>query len=232
MLLSETMITIGRQPLELGPHDLAALQQGVSAQLPWFASRAAAGVTAELITQPFFAYHRVVEIMSLVPHPARSVHVAFLPTGQVCVLTANLAGFCGMAAVDAPRAPLADARTVLIYANLADHWTCENSVPGELLLNSLDEVPWHPELDEVDQLVVETLQETVADHVAPPRAELHGGIWRVHKWVLTNATLIHRRLDVQPNGQVARHDELMDRELPVPSGQHWGMVQGRLVPVG
>lgn len=225
------MIPIGRQPLQLGPHDLAALQQGVSAQLPWFTARATAGVSAELITQPFFSYHRIVEVMSQVPHPALSVHVAFLPTGQVCVLTANLAGFCGVAAADPPPCwPGAEAAQ--IYANLADYWTTENTTYGELLLNNFDEIPWHSELDEVDRMVVETLQETVAAHVAPPAAEQRDGVWLMHKWVLTACTLIRRRLEVQPNGQVARHDEVMDNELPVPPGRYWGMVNGRLVPTG
>ncbi len=225
------MITIGRQPLQLDPHDLAALQQGVAAQLPWFAPRASAGVSAELITQPFFTYHRIVEVMSQLPHPAQSVHVAFLPTGQVCVLTANLAGFCGMASVDPPQA-LTDPQTALIYANMADYWTTENTAYGELLLNAFDEIPWHAELDEVDQMVVETLEETVAQHVAPPQAELQGGVWVVNKWILTGARLLRRNLMIYQDGQVARHDEQMDKELPVPTGQHWGMVDGRLVPVG
>ena len=230
-MLSWGMISIGRQPLQLGPHDLAALQQGVAAQLPWFAARTAASVNAELITQPFFSFHRIVEICSQVPHPAQSVHVAFLPTGQVCVLTANLAGFCGMAAADPPT-PLTDQQTAQIYANLADYWTTENTAYGELLLNSLDEIPWQADLDEVDRVVVETLQEEVAQHVAPPRAELQDGIWQMHKWVLTASKLLHRQLRVTPAGQVSRHDELVDQELPVPPGQYWGMVDGRLVPVG
>ncbi len=203
----------------------------MAAQLPWFAERAAGSVTAELITQPFFSYHRVVEILSHVPHPAQSVHVAFLPSGQVCVLTANLAGLCGMAMVDPPRI-LSDEQTALAYANMADYWTTDNTAHGELLLGSLDDVPWHDDLDEVDQMVVESLRETVAADIALPRAERQGNVWVVVKWVLTAARLYRRTLMVYQDGQVARHDELLDQELPVPPGQHWGMVDGRLVPVG
>lgn len=226
------MVEIRREALQLSTLEAQSLQRAIAQQLPEFGPRVTAGgLETELIIQPWFARHRVIEVMAKAHFPAQAVHVAFNEAGQCGVLTGNQVVFNAMVTADPPPR-ISSAEEATVYANLADHWTTESGL-GELLLASFDDIPWHDGLHEVDEVLIEDLAEQVGELIGPPRLIAQGPRgYALEKWILAAAQLLHRVLHVGIGGSFERKDQLIDGELPVPRGSVWGMVDGRLVPTG
>jgi hypothetical protein len=54
----------------------------------------------------------------------------------------------------------------------------------------------------------------------------------VASWVISSRRLIFRELHVPPDGQMLRDERIWAEGLGVFPGKVWGMVSGRLVPIG
>jgi hypothetical protein len=215
----------------LRPLEVAALKRAVDMQRPEFGPRlTSGGIVTEAIKQPWFARHRVIEVMSQTVFPAMTIHVVFGPDGGCGVLTGNPAVFEAMVAADPPPR-LADAQSATIYANVADYWTTESPL-GELGISSLDEIPWLAEIDDIELMMVEALQDAVGAEVSAPSIRSTDDGFVQVRWVVSAAQLLRREVHVSRGGQVRRTDELVEGDLPVHPGRMWGMVDGRLVPTG
>ncbi len=224
------MAQLGRQSIKLGPQAINSLRGAVGFQYPQFAPRVSGGIQTELIEQPWFARHKVVEVNSVAHFPAKSITVAFDEQALCGVLTANLAVFNAIVAADPPPR-IADLDDALVYGNIADHWTSESGL-GELVVASLDEVPWAEDLDPIEQMLIDDLAEQVGQLIEPLRIVRRENSFVIEKWVVAAAQLIRREVEIAPSGRVDRRDQLIDSELPCPKGEIWGMVGGRLVPIG
>jgi len=225
------MVDITRERIRLSPAELLALKGAVGFQLPQFGPRVSAGdIRLSLMHQPWFVRHRIVEIESPGTFPAYQVHCAFDTAGQCGILTGNLVVLNAVVTADPPPR-LAAADDAVVYANLIDHWTTESRL-GELLIHSLDEIPWFEELDPVEEMLIEDLGEQVGHLMGPLKVRAEGTGFVVEKWLLIACQLIYRELHVSADGHVERRDKVVDTELPCPKGEMWGMVDGRLVPTG
>lgn len=221
------MTALTRQPLHLSPHQRQSLAQA----LPWPASRTAPDtpLETEVLLQPWFQNHRIVEVRSPLPHPPLQAHLALAPDDAWLLLTGHLETLNHLARRDPPS--LQTDQEALRYANLVDWWTTESRL-GELLLDSFQEIPWLRPLSPEQRAYVRHLEDRFAAQIHPLRIERQEGAWGVTKWLLSAARLLRRTLTVTPQGQLSRQDEVLAEDLPCPRGEFWGFVDGRLVPIG
>ena len=234
-------IRVVPQPTTLTGPEQDDLRRAVTTQLPaWLPDLS--GVDFLLLEQPFFRAHRICEAQRRGGFPARRFHFV-LPAGAggapspsagsaipgALVLTGHLGNLQAVCAAEPPLLP--DVDTARAFANIGDFWTTESAL-GELLLNSFAEIPWEKNLPPSEQAIVDSLRDSVAAHLQPPQVEPTPDGVRVSKWILSNRALIRRELVVSARGQLSRRDEVLDEALPVPPGNLWGMLNGRLVPTG
>lgn len=224
------MISIERRTLTLTPDEDRAVGQVLSERAPAFFALLNDGLATTLVTQPFFRRHRIVELEATGAFPARSMVLALPETGAPRILSAALPALNKLAGDDPP--PRIDGGgTARIYANLCDEWTTE-SEHGELVIDSLEEIPWFDDLDPAEQGLVARLRDTFGAAIGPLEVEATASGWDVTKWLVASRMLVRRRLSVASTGHLLRQDVVYERALPVAHGLVWGVVQGRLVPVG
>ena len=223
---------IERRTIRLLPREVEALRGAVALDRPAFEPRlAAGGLRTDQLLNPWFSTFRIIEVASEHVPPARMIHVALGPeTGRV--LSGNLSALNAIARHDPP--PRIDTpEAARNYANITDFWTTESEL-GELLIGSLDEVPWYEDMDPVEEILIQDLAEQLAGQLGQPWIAPRGdaGGFVLVKWVVSNRSLIRRELHITPAGGVTRIEEVIDSELPVAPGRVWGMRGGRLVPIG
>ena len=224
------MISIERRAVTLSPAEERALRQHLLENAPGFADALQEGAATALVTQPFFRRHRIIEVEATGAFPVRSMFLALTAGGEPRILTGSLVTLNRLVGEDPP--PRIDAGgTARIYANVCDEWT-RDSEHGELVIDSLDELPVFDTLEPAERALVEDLHVRLGDVVAPIDVQPGDAGWEVTKWLVASRALIHRRLRVAPTGHLLREDTVCERGLPVAMGLVWGFVDGRLVPVG
>ena len=223
------MLQLARTKIQLMPAELAELRAAVEKGAPEFAHRLANPTEVDRIEQPWFVRHRVLDVQSAVPFPARRIHVV-AAEGEMRVLTAHLEHLQETAAADPP-ADLDGAENAAAYAGYGNAWTRVHAL-GELKVGSFDEIPWYGDLDDAQRKVIDDLRATWGPEIRPETRRLSFDGWVFHSWWIAMGKLIERELVVPRDGQLRRIDQVRAAELPVPPGNHWQFVNGRLVPVG
>jgi hypothetical protein len=224
------MLRLSRAKIQLSPAELGPLRAAVERDAPEFAHRLANPIEVDRLEQPWFRRHRVLDVQSAVPFPARRLHVAVGPDGAVRVLTARLANLQAVAADDPPL-DLDDEENAEAYAAYGNAWTSAHAL-GELKLGSFGEIPWHASLDEGQRRVIEEVRARWGASIQPETRRRGPDGWAFHSWWLAMGKLIERELVVPRDGRLRRTDQVHAAELPVPPGNHWQFVNGRLLPVG
>ncbi len=218
------------QVVYLPDEDLAALRACVRDNYPSFLGRFDARPEIRELGQPYFGRHRVLELASAMPLPARRLHLALSEWGEVLPLSGRAARFQALCRADPPP-PINAAGVALDYALFADFVTTEGEL-GELTLHRFSDIPFHAELDRTDRIIRESVRDTVGEQIGSPVATESEGGWTVIKWVVSEGALIRRELTVGRDGAFRRANDVLEPELPVPLGRIWGVVDGRVVPVG
>jgi hypothetical protein len=217
-------------PVRLGADHLGHLRATIEQQAPRFAPRLTGPLLAFEICQPFFARHRVLQVQSPSPFPATAIHCVW-DGAAMAVLTGRLDHLVAVAEADPPSG-LTDAGTARVYGNLVDAWTSGNWL-GDLQVGSFAEIPWKSPLTDEERDRVEDLRARFETDIQPPvlvRGPASGYV--LSRWIVADRHLIARRLHLPADGQVRREDDVRAEDLPVHPGRVWGMVDGRLIPIG
>jgi hypothetical protein len=222
MQLTRTVIT-------LSPQEQDQLEAAVRADAASFLDRLAGNLKIERIEQPWFRRHRIVEVASPMPMPARRLFVAFYD-GGVSVLNARIDHLQRVAAHDPPL-NLDDEANAAAYATYGNAWT-RVYANGELKIGTFSDIPWHANLGADEQARVDELGKRVGDAIAPEQHRRTDGGWVIRTWWVAHRMLIEREITVPLDGQLTRNDTIHAEDLPLPAGQVWRMVNGRYLPVG
>jgi hypothetical protein len=223
------MIEPPRTPIRLTTDELSRLQVEVNRDAPQFADRLDRFLEVEQLALPWFRKHRILDLRANLPFPARRIYVA-AGAARMRVLTGHLENLRAVAAADPP-AELGDEASAKDYAVHCNGLAAAYPV-GELAIASFDEIPFVAQPDERRQQTIDDLRARFAARIhAEERARTDEG-WTFHSWLVASSSLIERTLIVPPDGAMVRRDTVHAAHLPVPYGTHWGMRNGRLVPIG
>lgn len=220
---------LGRTTITLSSEEQAQLETAVRAEAASFIDRLAGNLKIERIDQPWFRRHRVLEVGSPMPFPARRVYVAAYD-GGMHVLSAHLENLRRVAAHDPP-SELDDEATAAAYATHGNAWTREYA-NGELKIGTYSDIPWHPGLKPEEQARVDELGARLGGSIAPEQHRRTDEGWVIRTWWVAHRRLIEREIVVPRDGQLRRHDTIHAEDLPLPPGNVWRMVNGRYLPVG
>ncbi len=218
------------EPSELSLTQLAWLRELVARERPSFAARLHGPVIVNELRQPFFTRHRVLQLQSPSPMPALALFVAVASDGQPLVLSGHPDNLRAIARVDRPKG-LGDPAVARAYGHIAGEWTRASDLP-ELMISSVDEIPWHRELSPAEEASVARLRETHGKAIHPQRLEPTEQGWRLTLWVVSESRLVRRQLDIPVTGELRREDQVVVAALAVPPGRFWAIVGDRFVPVG
>lgn len=198
----------------LSPEERARLTMAIERDWPPFAARVGGPLVVSERGRRWFRLYRVLEVASPTPAPAMSIHVAQTPHGELRVLRGHLEHFVQMAQDDPP-AGLESEENALAYAKDCDAWTTEAEL-GELVIASLDEVPWRSEMTAKEQQQARELRLRLAGALHAPRV-VHGERgFTVKTWLVSERRLVYRELHVPPSGQVLRDERVWADNLGVP----------------
>ncbi len=220
---------LGRTTITLTPAELALLRTAVERDAAEFAPRLASPLGFDRLDQPWFRKHRILDVSSAVPFPARRVHVAAFD-GGMRVLTAHLEHLHQVAAHDPPL-DLDDQTKAVAYATYGNAWTRTYAL-GELKIGTFSDIPWFASLDETQQTQIDQLARQFGDAVKPEQQQRGEDGWVIRAWWIAHRRLIERELVVPRDGQLRRTDVIHAEDLPLPPGNQWRFVNGRLIPVG
>ena len=217
--------------LSLTAPELDAIARAAELRTPWFRDRLAGPLTCELQAQPWFLRHRIVEVQSSTPFPARRIHVALGPAGPT-VLTGDDRSLADVVLSDPPP-PFTSLESIRDYALNCDFWTTAHTL-GELTLRAWEDIPFFPNLSPEELALIGALKATVGHDMKPPSVFRNdtGDGFLVERWVLAEQKFIRRDLNVGKDGTFSRTDVVIDAQLPVPPGRVWRVVDGRFIPVG
>jgi hypothetical protein len=214
---------------DFGGTRLGELRREVEAHRPSFAHRLERPVLVEDVENPWFRKHRLLFVQSPSPMPALGIVVAVTPAGRVRVLAGQPAALNEIAVAEGIE--LTDDEDALAYANLVTSWTRSADFP-EMPVGSFDEIPFRRHLIEAERVDVERLRGEVGARVAPMSFVRTDGGWWLDVWLISVSRLVHQTVDLRADGTIDVRDEIVVPRLPVPSGAAWGVVDGRLVPIG
>jgi hypothetical protein len=215
--------------IQLTAEELSRLKVAVDRDAPEFSDRLNRFLEVELIELPWFLQHRILDVQSPLPFPARRVYVA-ANARVIRVLSRHLEHLHEVAAEDPPTG-LEDESNAKLYAVECNGLAMAYGV-GEIAISSFDEIPFHQELDDKEQRTVDDLRARFADRIRPEDRSRTAQGWEFHSWVVAVSSLIERTLIVPPDGKLIRRDTKHAMYLPIPYGNHWGIRDGRLVPIG
>jgi len=222
MQLTRTVIT-------LSPVEQAQLEGAVHEDAASFIDRLGGPLKIERIEQPWFRRHRILEVGSPMPMPARRVFVAAFEGGMK-VLNAHLEHLQRVAAHDPPP-QLDDEANAAAYATYGNAWT-RTYANGELKIGTFSDIPWYPNLGPEEQARVDELGARLGDAITPEQHRRTDEGWVIRTWWVAHRRLIEREIVVPLDGQLRRDDTIHAEDLPLPPGHQWRMVNGRYLPVG
>jgi len=222
-------IKLLRKPFQLSPTQLTRLREAAERDAHAFVDRLSGPIDVHEITQPWLRRHRVLEIGSAAPFPARALFVV-VNDREIRVLNARLENLQRAAAEDPPlRMERED--NAADYAAYGHAWTTPAAM-GELRIESFDEIPWHARLDDKSRQQIDELRARFGDAIRPEERKQTSEGWHFRSWWIATRQLIERELIVEANGQLRRIDQVHAEYLPLPPGRHWKLVDGRLIPAG
>lgn len=223
-------ITVGSTRATLGAEERARLAKLVEHDWPVFAPRTAGPLEIHERTQPWFRRHRVLQLTSPAPLPPMALYVLVTPAGDLRILTGHLEALVQLAKQDPPEG-LEREEVALAYALEVGTWVSDAEY-GELPLERFDDIPWRPTMSAAEQAQARELRARLAAAVEPRRVVSTERGFTVKSWLLSNRRLMSRELHVPPSGQLLRDERVWAEGLGVFPGKVWGMVSGRLVPIG
>ncbi|MBE7451156.1 MAG: hypothetical protein HS111_20350 [Kofleriaceae bacterium] len=223
---------LGRTTITLSAEEQAQLRAAVERDAVEFSPRLAHPLMIDRIDQPWFRRHRILDVSSALPFPARRVHVAAPAAGDggMKVLTHHLEHLQAVAAHDPPL-DLDDEERAAAYATYGNAWTRAYAL-GELKIGSFSDIPWFASLDAAQEATIADLARRFADAIAPEARRRVDDGWAFHGWVVAHRRLIERELVVPRDGQLRRTDTVHAEDLPLPAGNQWRIVNNRMIPVG
>lgn len=220
---------IGRTTIKLTADEQAHLRAAVEAGNREFVGRLRGKLEIDRYDQPFFRRHRILEVSSALPFPARSITVAAWD-GGMHVLTGHIEHLQAVAAHDPPL-DLDDETKAAGYAEHGHGWTRAYAL-GELKIGTFSDIPWHATLDAAAEAVIDDIAARFGDAISVETRRRVDEGWAFHSWWIAHRQLIERELIVPRDGKLRRNDTIHARDLPLPAGTHWGFVDGRYVPIG
>jgi hypothetical protein len=220
---------LGRTVITLSPQEQDQLEAAVREDAASFADRLGGNLKIEQIDQPWFRRHRILEIGSPMPMPARKIFVAVWD-GGVHVLSEHLEHFQKVAAHDPPL-NLDDEANATGYATFGNAWTRAYAL-GELKIGTFSDIPWYPKLEAAEQARIDELGARLGGSIAPEQHHRSDAGWVFKSWWVAHRQLIERELVVPRDGKLQRNDTIHAADLPLPPGNQWRFVSGRLIPVG
>src|SRR6266545_1559363 len=158
------MLQLARTKVQLTPAEQAQLRAAVERDASEFAHRLAHPLEVDRLEQPWFRRHRILDVQSAIPFPARRLHVVAGGT-DMRVLTAHLEHLQRTAASDPPL-DLDDEENAAAYAAYGNAWTRVH-VLGELAISSFAEIPWHDDLDDAQRRTIEELAARWGEAIRP-----------------------------------------------------------------
>jgi hypothetical protein len=215
--------------VQLTPEQHAAMRVAIDRDAPWFADRLNRFTEIERVELPWFARHQILDVQSPVPFPARRVYVA-VGAGGVRVLSQHLENLHAIAADDPPSG-LDDAGNAALYASECNGLAAAYGV-GELRIETFGEIPFYAPRKDAEQRVVDDLRARFEERIGPETRTRTAGGWQFQSWLIAVSSLIERTILVPPDGKLVRTDTMHASYLPIPYGNHWGLRDGRLVPIG
>lgn len=221
--------SLPRTRVQLTPAELARLRAAAERDAHAFVDRLAGPIEVEQVDQPWFRRHRVLEIQSGAPFPARALNV-IANDGELLILNARIDHLQQAAAADPP-AGMDRLDNAAAYAAYGNGWT-STSAMGEVRLDAFDDIPWQASLDDAQRARIDELRQRWSAAIRPETSEPSADGWRFRHWCIATRQLIERELVVAPDGQLRRTEHVHEQYLPVPPGRYWRFVKGRLVPVG
>jgi hypothetical protein len=224
------MLELARTRITLTPTELSRLRAAAERDAHAFVDRLQGPIDVEQVEQPWFRTHRILEIGSGAPFPARGLDVAITADGEVLILTARIEHLQRVAAADPP-AGMDRLENAAPYALYGNGWT-STSAMGEVRIDGFDDIPWQASLDDAQRARIEELRQRWSAEIQPETSEQTAAGWRFRHWCVATRQLIERELVVAPDGQLRRTERVHEQYLPVPPGRYWRLVKGRLVPVG
>ena len=211
--------------------DEQRVEEAIRVQRPQFARRFREGVKMTVLEQSFFLRSRIIDVSSLVTAPPRTIHAALIDDAAF-VLTGHIEHINALVGRDPPPL-LADEASAMAYGSIMDHWSTDNVEYGCLLIRCWEDIPFFSDLGKVERDLMDYTRDLLAPFMGPPTIHLEGDEWVLVKWLVTGGALVRRDLHIRTSGEIRRHDEVYDSELPVPKGERWGVDEtGRLVPIG
>lgn len=217
-----------RTRVQLTVNELARLRAEVERDAPRFADRLNRFAEIEQVDLPWFRRYRILDVQSNVPFPAQRIYVAM--GSRTFVLSGHADHLREVAAEDPPTG-LEDEMQAKNYA-VECNGLAEAYPVGELVIESFDEIPFYKELGDSEQRVIDELRSRFATRIRPEDRTHTDRGWVFHSWLIAMSGLIERTLIVPPDGKLLRNDTMHATHMPVPFGNHWGMRNGRLVPIG
>jgi hypothetical protein len=218
---AERIAQFGRKNPRLDSPQMTALRTAIERAVPSFEPRLPNAHITELVL-PFFARMRILEVASPIPTPARVVYCALDPANAAYVLTGRLEELQTVCRTDPPA--VASTESALVFLNLVAVWTAEET--GELRIATFDDIPW---TSPASTGRISELRANVAARISPPDMTAIDGGHRLEYWSVARSRLLHRTISIQTSGALDVTTEVV-ADLPVPPGNVWSLVGGRLVP--
>lgn len=216
----------------LTPDETRAIFSIFDREAPTLRPLAEQAMGTQVLHQTYFRRHRVLRVQLISVMPPKVLYF-YSPIGRpsdLVLLSVHIERIEALVHADAPFR-ITDAETASRYAEHIDEWT-RDSPYGELVLSHFREIPFYPNPDEVDQILIETLRDTVGPRIEPIKTLQVKDGFVYQKWLVDNRRLSFRQIHVKTNGLISRHEQVIYDEIPCPQGRAWSTVDGRLVPVG
>ena len=213
------MSTFRRAPVQLSPLERTALEGILSRHEPELLARLDLGGKVTEVHQPFFSRHRVLELETI--SPVTVWRAALAPSGDVLPLTGSLVNW-NLMVHDDPPPELVSEEERRTYANVCDHWTGARA-QWELQIERFEDLPLLADMHPAERALMDQLRDSLGEAICAPLYEETPHGYLLVRWILVDRELLCRVLEVTSDGRVHRTDEVYDTDLPVPTGQVWGL---------
>ena len=145
------------------------------------------------------------------PHPQR-FFVGLSADGRARYLSGKPGNFAAMLADARIRVgsetAVALARTFLDTTRTFQRWSYR--------VEGVDAIEWRPDLTPAEQRVRDSVTQSYAHPIAPPRAAPAGDGWTLTAWMVDGSTLVRHDLTLASDGQTTDQVTVVARDLPVP----------------
>jgi hypothetical protein len=228
-------VLLARTNISLTRSEQQCLHDTLEHEVPDLLHRLQQPYAVDRLEQPWFRRHNILDVQFLSePAPARlylAVAIGAVSDDDVAmsVLTGELQHLIDLATLDPPQC-LDNEALAAAYAAYGNEWTRGRRF-GEMMIASFDDLPWSFPLSHADEQRVDALRARFGRQLYAQRRSHTTAGWCFQAWWLSARSLIERELVVPITGALTRKDVVHVTELPVPLGEVWDVVDGRLVPI-